>query len=84
MVIEINGVRYGLRGEGPFIARSASDKTDDWPFWYVSGPDGRRNVLYSPDQAGAVLTDKATAFAIVEVSKDDIKIYNIEQARANN
>ncbi len=30
---------------GPYIARSASDKTDDWPFWYVSGPDGRTNYL---------------------------------------
>jgi hypothetical protein len=25
--------------DGPFVARSASDNTSDWPFWYVHGPD---------------------------------------------
>jgi len=30
---------------GPYIARSASDKTPDWPFWYVAGPDGRTNYM---------------------------------------
>jgi hypothetical protein len=30
---------------GPYIARSASDKTDDWPLWYVAGPDGRTNYF---------------------------------------
>jgi hypothetical protein len=47
-----------LRGNGPYTARSASDRTDDWPFWYVTN-DGRTNVLYFP--GGAVLTSRAVA-----------------------
>lgn len=30
---------------GPYIARSASNKTDEWPFWYVAGPDEETNYL---------------------------------------
>lgn len=30
---------------GPYLARSASDKTDDWLFWYIAGPDRRTNYL---------------------------------------
>ena len=29
----------------PYVARSASDKTDDWPFWYVAGGDSRTNAV---------------------------------------
>lgn len=47
---------------GPYIARSASDRTDDWFFWYVAGPDGKRNVLSGPE--GSVLTDRETAIAL--------------------
>ena len=65
MIVTVNGFRCGLHGDGPYTARSASDKTDDWPYWYVAGPDGRRNVLYFPDKPGAVFTDKETALAIV-------------------
>jgi hypothetical protein len=25
---------------GPYVARSASDRTDDWPYWFVHGADG--------------------------------------------
>jgi hypothetical protein len=25
---------------GPYVARSASDRADDWPNWYVHGADG--------------------------------------------
>jgi len=32
---------------GPYIARSASDKTDDWSFWYVSCPNGTTNYFTS-------------------------------------
>lgn len=52
---------------GPYRARSASDRTDDWPFWYVCGPDGRRNVLsFSAPYYGAVLTIRPIAEAIAE------------------
>lgn len=30
---------------GPYSARPASDKVDDWPAWYVAGSDGRSNVI---------------------------------------
>ena len=50
-----------LRGPGPYKARSASDNTDDWPFWYVAGPDGRLNVLGFTDKSGAIFTDRESA-----------------------
>ena len=51
-----------LKGEGPYTARPAKDGDDDWPFWYVAGPDGRRNVLHFP--GGAVLTFRPIAEAV--------------------
>ena len=48
-----------LRGDGPFIARSASDRTDDWPYWYVAGPDGRTNITIGP--GGSVLLSRENA-----------------------
>lgn len=54
-----------LAGPGPYRARSASDNTDDWPFWYVCGADGRRNVLsFKAPAYGAVLTSREAAEAI--------------------
>lgn len=29
-----------LPARGPFTARSASDRTDDWPFWFVADKTG--------------------------------------------
>lgn len=52
-----------LLGAGPYVARPAKDGDDGWPYWYIAGPDGRRNVLTFP--GGAVLTDKETAMAII-------------------
>ena len=57
---------YKLRGDGPFKARSASDKTDDWPFWFVCGPDGI-NCLTFPHAPGAVFTERARA---EDIAKD--------------
>ena len=54
---DINEAR--LRGPGPYLARSASDNTDDWFIWYVAGPDGRTNVLQGPH--GAVFLPRAGA-----------------------
>jgi hypothetical protein len=42
------------RGTPPFVARSASDKTDDWHAWIVVGSDGA-NRIHFPAQPGAVL-----------------------------
>lgn len=55
-----------LRGDGPYIARPAKDGDGNWPFWYVAGPDGRRNVLHFPGRGGAVLTLRAVAEAIAK------------------
>ncbi len=70
LVVFPDGQRAGLRSEGPYVARPAKDGDDAWPYWYVAGPDGRRNILFFPDQPGAVLTDRATAEAIVALAKD--------------
>ncbi len=49
-----------------YVARSASDKTDDWPFWMVW--DGHMNVTYKAckevfgdDEPGAVFVDREWA-----------------------
>jgi hypothetical protein len=56
-------IRVMDRGKGPYIARSASDKTDDWPFWYVATNNGRTNALSS---TGGLFTDPDTAKAIAK------------------
>ncbi len=61
-LVEIRGKRISHRGQPPFHARSANDRTDDWPVWFVAGVD-RVNRIRFPDQPGAVLTDRATAEA---------------------
>ena len=58
-----------------YIARSASNRTDDWPFWFVADTQrGGLNVTaelirqhMNPDHAGAVLCDRsgATVLAIL-------------------
>jgi len=54
-----------MAGAGPYAALSASDNTDEWPFWYVAGPDGRRNVLeFDAPFRGAVFAPREMAKAI--------------------
>lgn len=52
---------YRLLAPGPYVARSANDKLDDWPFWYVCGPSGE-NTLSFP--GGQIFSDKEGAEAI--------------------
>lgn len=62
--VTVGGLRAELwAGAPPFASRSASDRADDWPYWYVTD-DGRRNVLRFPDQPGAVFSDRETCGAI--------------------
>lgn len=58
--LTVDGVRVLIRCSGVVSARSASDRTDDWPLWYVTD-DSRRNVLSFPDKPGAVLCSRALA-----------------------
>ena len=63
-VLDGNGsFLFGHNRAGPYIARSASDNTDDWPYWYVAGEDGRYNglILRAP---GAKFVDRAAAETI--------------------
>lgn len=36
------------QGQPPFVAKSASDKTLDWPFWYVHGADYVNFMMTDP------------------------------------
>lgn len=55
--------------EARYYARSASDKTDDWPFWFVADRNrGGLNVTaqlirdhINPDHAGGVLLTRSWA-----------------------
>ncbi len=55
--------KYILRGKPPYTARSASDKTDDWAYWYVTD-NGTHNRLAF--ESGAVFTSKEHAIEIAE------------------
>lgn len=57
---------WRLKGKGPFIARSASSRTDDWPLWYVAGPNGVTNVLTFADKPGAMSANRQVAERIAE------------------
>lgn len=65
---------FYLQGNGPFKARSASDRTDDWPLWYVAGPDKRTNVLRAvdpeQDKFGPKFTDRKTAEIVTSLRTD--------------
>lgn len=61
--------RKTLNAGPPYIARSASDKTHDWFFWYVADNSGVRNIMTLPEghpDRGAVLTDRETAERLAE------------------
>jgi hypothetical protein len=67
VTIRFDGLDIRLLGPGPFVARSASDKTDDWPFWMVcqadrSRPNGLLNLLRFP--TGQMFTSRDAAEAI--------------------
>ena len=56
-----------------YIARSASDRTDDWPFWFVAdGSPTGLNVtnqlmrLAGSECGGAVFTNKPSAQALAD------------------
>lgn len=65
MVVEINTMFGTIRHsrQGPYTARSASDRTNDWPFWYVAGEDGRYNGM-SFDNSMAKFTTREMATEI--------------------
>lgn len=70
-LIRVATLRCALAGPGPYTARSASDNTDDCPFWYVAGPDGRRNVLRFPDMPGRTLTARSLAETIAAAANSE-------------
>ena len=61
-----------------YYARSASDKTDNWPFWFVADRSKNRlNVTaelvrahINPDHAGATLTRRAEAERIARIANE--------------
>lgn len=38
--VQVAGTTIRHSGPGPYVARSASDKRDDWPFWMVVDATG--------------------------------------------
>jgi len=56
---------------GPYMARSASDKTEDYPLWYVAGPDGIQNYLtdlggWREDRSSPMFVSKEFAIALAD------------------
>lgn len=45
--------RFNASSRGPFVARSASDRTDDWPHWFVADASGVNVIEYlAADRVG--------------------------------
>ena len=64
-----------------YYARSASDKTDDWPFWFVADKNlGGLNVTadlirkcWDKNHRGGVLLSKTCAMKLEKQSNEDTK-----------
>jgi hypothetical protein len=50
-------------GSGPYVAKSASSKSENWPIWYVEGGEGV-NAMSGPN--GAVFTIRSIACSLAE------------------
>jgi hypothetical protein len=50
---------------GPYVARSASDKTEDWPFWFVHGADGMNCARFA-DNPLAIFMPRELAMQVAE------------------
>lgn len=65
--------------QGRYYARSASDNTDDWDFWFVADRlKGGLNVTaelirlhFDANHAGATLTSRECAAEIAEIANID-------------
>lgn len=68
LTVMVDGYTVDHRGKPPFVARSASDQTDEWPYWYVCGVD-KINWMFIREGAGSF----ASKFAARELA---IKIAN--------
>lgn len=61
-----------------YYARSASDRTDDWPYWFVADRKrGDVNVtaelvrrIADPNHKGAVFAPKEICFALAETANE--------------
>lgn len=51
MTVVVDGYTIDHSGKPPFVARSASDRTDEWPYWYVHGAD-KTNLMFIREGAG--------------------------------
>lgn len=48
-------VKFHAAARGPFVARSASDNTDEWPHWFVADRNGVNVVEYLEPELGGYL-----------------------------
>lgn len=55
-------------GPAPYLARSASDKNPDWPFWFVADAVGFNGIRI--EGSLGKLFDKQTAIFIAAVLND--------------
>lgn len=65
VTVEIGGIEVSHSGPGPYVARSASDRDPNWPFWYVAdavgfnGLDIRGSlVVLMQKEVAALLADR--------------------------
>jgi hypothetical protein len=63
---------YAIR-PGPYTARSASNKTDDWPLWYVHGADGV-NCLRWTHAPMSLFIPRELAIKVAEILNKEIPV----------
>lgn len=62
--IEIGGRTVRHTGPAPYLARSASDRNPDWPFWYVADATGFNGLQIVGSLAK--MLDKDSALRLAE------------------
>ncbi|GAA0394606.1 hypothetical protein GCM10009093_21460 [Brevundimonas terrae] len=66
--VKIGDRNISHTGPAPYLARSASDKNPDWPFWFVADAVGFNGI--SIEGSLGKLFDKQTAIFIAAVLND--------------
>lgn len=69
VTVQYRDVTVSHSGSGPYVARSASDKRDDWVFWFVADATGFNGLSFS-HAPGAKFVSRAVAEALAKLMNE--------------
>lgn len=68
ITVSVRGLTVEHRGHPPFVARSASDKTENWSYWYVHGAD-RINWMHVNEHRGTMAAKFVSRDIAIEIAE---------------